>query len=345
MVNSLGFSNEEAINAWSKVSSSELKKTKGKPDLVIDFLKQRGLNNTHIKKLINSMPELLKCKVDETLVPKFNALEELGIFGSDLGDIVASNTSIIRRGFDTRIKPMISFIKSFVGTNEEFLRVLRRSYWLMSSDVVKGIKPNIDLLRKYGLSDEKILKILVVHSEVLGHDPKRLEKILIKVGKEFGISSDSSTFSGAVIVLASLSEETLKMKYEIFKSFGWTDLDIKIMVSKSPRCLILSETTIRERLKFFMNEFGCEPGYLANRPYVMTYSLKYRVVPRYTILQILKERKVITAKVSMLTAVCSSEPEFLKKYVLPYKDKLPELCNAYISREKGISPTKRMTIK
>lgn len=215
----------------------------------------------------------------------------------------------------------------------------------MSSDVVKGIKPNIDLLRKYGLSDEKILKILVVHSEVLGHDPKRLEKILIKVGKEFGISSDSSTFSGAVIVLASLSEETLKMKYEIFKSFGWTDLDIKIMVSKSPRCLILSETTIRERLKFFMNEFGCEPGYLANRPYVMTYSLKYRVVPRYTILQILKERKVITAKVSMLTAVCSSEPEFLKKYVLPYKDKLPELCNAYISREKGISPTKRMTIK
>lgn len=207
----------------------------------------------------------------------------------------------------------------------------------MSVDVATGLQPNIDLFRKYGFSDKKIMKLLSNYGEMFGHEPKRLEEILVKVDKELGIPPKSPPFVYAVLLLCSLSEKTLEAKYEIFKSFGWTDSDIKIMIRKSPRCLKLSETIIRERLKYFMNELGFKAGYLANRPYVMSYSMKDRVVPRYTILKVLKDRKLFTGELSVLTAVCSSESAFLDKFVLPYKDELPELCTAYICREKATS--------
>ncbi|KNA11306.1 hypothetical protein SOVF_136300 [Spinacia oleracea] len=337
MVKSLGFSRAEAITSWKKVSNSNHIKSSENPNLVVDFLKQKGFSNTQMKKLISSLPILLKCRVDRTLIPKFNALEKLGVSGSDLADVVATNSSILRRDFTNRILPMISYMKSIVGSNKKFLNLLKRSYWLMSVDIAAGLQPNIELFRKYGFSDEKIMDLLVIHAELFGHDPKRLEEIFKKVDEELGIPPEASTFASAVVLLASLSEKTLETKCEIFKSFGWTDCDIKTMIRKAPRCLNFSETTIRERLNFFMNELGCQPGYVADRSYVMTYSMKDRVLPRYTILQVLKERKLYTGKAGIVTVVCSCESLFLKRFVLPYEDKLPELCTAYICRVKGTS--------
>uniref|UniRef100_A0A803M209 Uncharacterized protein n=1 Tax=Chenopodium quinoa TaxID=63459 RepID=A0A803M209_CHEQI len=264
MVKSLGFSREEAAISWSKVSKSNRIKSTQNPYLVVDCLKQRGFSNTQMKRLILSLPILLKCSVDRTLIPKFKALEELGISGSDLADIVSSNSTILRRDFTNRIIAMISYVKSIVGDDKKFFKLLKRSYWLMSVDISAGLQPNIELFRKYGFSNERILFLLVQYTEIFGHDPKRVEEIVKRVHEEFGIPPKLIQFSDAVVLLASLSEKTLETKYGIFRSFGWTDSDIKVMMRKTPRCLVLSEKTF-----------------------------------------VLEERKLVTVKVGMLTAVCS----------------------------------------
>ncbi|XP_021766924.1 uncharacterized protein LOC110731375 [Chenopodium quinoa] len=243
MVKSLGFSREEAAISWSKVSKSNRIKSTQNPYLVVDCLKQRGFSNTQMKRLILSLPILLKCSVDRTLIPKFKALEELGISGSDLADIVSSNSTILRRDFTNRIIAMISYVKSIVGDDKKFFKLLKRSYWLMSVDISAGLQPNIELFRKYGFSNERILFLLVQYTEIFGHDPKRVEEIVKRVHEEFGIPPKLIQFSDAVVLLASLSEKTLETKYGIFRSFGWTDSDIKVMMRKTPRCLVLSEKT------------------------------------------------------------------------------------------------------
>lgn len=338
MVNSLGFSKEEAVAASKKVRAVKNKLSR-KPDLVVEFLKQRGLSIPQIKKLISSSPDVLLFRVDRTLAPKFNALQELGVTGSDLVRILSTNTSILRRGLSTHVVPMMNLLKSLVGSHENFLTVLRRSYWLMSCDVDTILKPNLELLRSHGFSDERIRKLIVFNPEFLGHDPKKVGNILHRIENEFGIPRDSYVFEAAIVLLASLSDKTLKSKYQIFKSYGWTDLDIMTTVRKLPRCLMLSEKVIRTRLDFFLNELGCEPTYVASRPYLLVYSMEDRVVPRNAVLQVLKEKKLVK-EISILSAVCTCEREFLEQYVIPYKNVFPELCEAYICRKQGRSSVK-----
>ena len=338
MVNTLGFSEEEAVSASKKVSAVK-NKLSGKPDVVVEFLKQRGLSIAQIKKLISAMPVVLFYKVDRTLTPKFNALQELGVTGSDLGRILSMNPSILRRGLSSHIAPAMNLLKSIVGTHEHFLTVLRRTYWFMSCDVDTILKPNLELLRSHGFSDERIRKLVVFNPEILGHDPKKLRNILHRIENEFGIPGDSFAFVDAIVLLASLSDKTLQTKYQILKSYGWTDSDIITTVRKLPRCLLLSEKAIRNRLDFFLNELGCEPAYVASRPYVLVYSMEDRVMPRNAVLQVLKEKKLVN-QISILTAVCISEHQFLEQYVVPYKDVFPELYEAYISRKQGCSSVK-----
>lgn len=169
---------------------------------------------------------------------------------------------------------------------------------------------------------------------------KDQDEVGIRVRKQwYGIPRDSYVFEAAIVLLASLSDKTLKSKYQIFKSYGWTDLDIMTTVRKLPRCLMLSEKVIRTRLDFFLNELGCEPTYVASRPYLLVYSMEDRVVPRNAVLQVLKEKKLVK-EISILSAVCTCEREFLEQYVIPYKNVFPELCEAYICRKQGRSSVK-----
>ncbi|XP_060197928.1 uncharacterized protein LOC132626913 [Lycium barbarum] len=92
MVNSLGFSTEEAISTSSKVSCSRLRNYE--PHLLLDVFDQMGTNKLQIKTLISSSPKLLICRVDKNLQPKIKVLQQLGLSGSDLVTLIKKNFEI-----------------------------------------------------------------------------------------------------------------------------------------------------------------------------------------------------------------------------------------------------------
>ncbi|GMH01383.1 hypothetical protein Nepgr_003222 [Nepenthes gracilis] len=160
--------------------------------------------------------------------------------------------------------------------------------------------------------------------------PAMLEAVMISVEQKLGIPRQSAMFRYVVHALASVGEKYFEAKFDIFRSFGWSESDIISLARNVPFCFALSEVNIRNKLDFFMEKLGFEPQYLvATR--LLKLSMGKRLFPRNAVLQILKEKQLIRTKFSYHVAMLLKESEFLRKYVLPYKDEAPDLREVDVS--------------
>ncbi|KAJ8531031.1 hypothetical protein K7X08_025762 [Anisodus acutangulus] len=140
LVNSLGYSKEKATSASTMVTF--LKPGNNKPDLVLNFFKQIGLDKTQIKLLISPAPRLLFADVSKTLEPKIKVLQEFGLSGSDL------------------------------------VRVISRSGTFLRTD--RAMAPNISLLQNLGCSSLDIEKLVLRNPRIFLQKPEWLEDIVEK---------------------------------------------------------------------------------------------------------------------------------------------------------------------
>lgn len=92
LVERCGFSRERAFKDSTRLRS--LKSPK-EPDSVLEFLKNSGFKDTHIKTLISKFPRLLASKVEKTLKPKFIFFQELGLSGAPFADLVTRYPSLL----------------------------------------------------------------------------------------------------------------------------------------------------------------------------------------------------------------------------------------------------------
>ncbi|GMH22643.1 hypothetical protein Nepgr_024486 [Nepenthes gracilis] len=327
LVKSLGFSREEAIHTSAKVS--HLKSIKNY-ESIISFFRKGVLDKTQIRNIICSVPSLLTCNVDKTLKPKIRVLQDLGLSGSDLVDFVVSNPGFITRGLESHILPLVDFLKSILGSNENVAKAIKKSSWLLSGTSCEKLQENVALLQNYGLSSERIQKFILRNPRCLTYNYKWLEGSLVRVEKMLGIPRESAMFEHGFQVIASFSMENLQSKYELFKSHGWSESEVREMVRKQPGVLRLSMDTIPNRLNFFMKDLGYEARYIASHPSILLFSMEKRVLPRNSVLRILKDRKLIMNQ-RLYGALCQSESQFLNQFVLPHKDELPQLYEAYIN--------------
>ena len=149
---------------------------------------------------------------------------------------------------------------------------------------------------------------------------KSLENILISVEGKLGIPRNSRMFVYGVHLLASNCERNIESKCQVFKSFGWSQSDIGELMRRGPNCFWLSEEKIKMSLNFLMNELGYEPKFVISNVFLLTCSLESRLVPRYRILMILKEKGLVRQNYAFSSAVKLSESQFLKKFVLPFEE-------------------------
>ncbi|KAK4343651.1 hypothetical protein RND71_036745 [Anisodus tanguticus] len=327
MVNSLGFSTKEAISTSSKVT--RLRVRNYEPHLLVDVFDEMGLNKPQIKTLVSSSPELLFCSVEKNLKPKIKVLQQLGLSGTDLVTFI-KKSDFLTRGLHTTIKPNLDYLTLLLGSHDSVARVVKREPRLLSYNLPKVIPPNKSLLQNLGFSQADIETIFNRHPRYLLNNPVCLERVVHQAENVFHIPRESRMFLHGIEALVSLDDSKLERKLDIFRSFGWSDSDICLMVRKHPYCLTSSEDKIRITLKYFMNELGYEPSYLASHAPLLKYSLEKRVIPRNEIFKFLKENQLIRGKLSLYTVVSSSELEFQKKYVLPFQEKMPELYDIYI---------------
>ncbi|MCE0481225.1 hypothetical protein HAX54_038802 [Datura stramonium] len=328
LVNSLGFSREKSISVSNKVTC--LKPGNNKPEIVLNFFKQIGLDKNQIKMLVSPAPSLLFADVGKTLEPKVKVLQEFGLSGSDLASVLARSGAFLRTGLDTGIRPSLEYLRKLLSSDDSVAKALKRSPALLHYRLHIVMAPNILLLQNIGCSSLDIEKLFLRNPRIFLQKPEWLEDIVRRVEKDFCIPKDSWMFFYGVKMLSSLSKSSLEMKLGIFRSFGWSDSDIITMVQRLPLCLTISEAKLSNVLKFFMGELEYESSYLASHPTLLMFSLEKRVLPRIKILELLKEKQLIKRVPCFYTVIKCSECQFLENYVLPLRNEMPEVYDFYI---------------
>ncbi|XP_059279872.1 transcription termination factor MTERF5, chloroplastic-like [Lycium ferocissimum] len=332
LVDSLGFSKEEALLASSKVTSWKSLKN---PDLVLNFLKQTGFDNTQIKKLVSVAPRLLFFDVSKTLKPKFQCLMDLGLSGSDLVNVMVKDATIVERGLDTHLRPTIDCLRRTLGSDENVVKAVKRASWLLSFGAHHNMESNVLLLRNSGVPDVRIRKLVLRNPRYITQKNDWVKDLLHRVENYFGIPLDSAMFPYGFHTLASQKKSRCEKKIGVFKSYGWSDDDVLTMFRKLPYCIAFSEVKIKKILNLYMKELGLEPDYLASHPSILIYSLEKRVLPRMQVLKILDEKKLERRKLALYSVVSIAESKFIEYFVLPYKDQIPDL---YEPLKKIVAP-------
>ncbi|GAB2289507.1 hypothetical protein Dimus_023817 [Dionaea muscipula] len=320
----------------TKVPVCRSAEKKNSRNSTIDFFKEFGLDDSQVEKIGKSHPNLLRSKVEKTLIPKIRVLEDFGICGSELISVIASNPSLLN--FSTKnLLGKLDFLKSILGSVENVRNcIIKETNRLSSNSLTKVLQPNLELLKSYGISDERLQKLLVKDPWCLCYNPERVQESLVGVEQVLGIPRESGMFLQGYKAMVSLRKRDLELKFELFKRYGWSESDVLVMAKRSPQCLCISEAKLKTGMDFFLNKLGYEIGFLAERATLLSFSMEERILPRYAVLQVLQERKLMKKIPSIFTVMSISESRFLDAYVLPFKDNLPELYEAYAGGNKSV---------
>ncbi|GAB2289519.1 hypothetical protein Dimus_023829 [Dionaea muscipula] len=288
---------------------------------------------TKVEKVAKSYPRLLRCSVEKTLIPKIRVLQDFGICGSELISVITSNPLILTSVSRDSLLAKLDFLKSILGSVENVRNVVKKGKWLLYVSLTSRLQPNLELLKSYGLFDERFQKLLVNNPRYLTCETKRLQESLVRVEQLLGIPRDSAMFLYGFRVMLCLSKKRgLELKFELFKRYGWSESDVLVMAKRLPQCLLISEAKVKTRVDFFINKLGYKIGYLAAHPCLLAYSMEERILPRYAVMQVLQERNLLINP-SILSVMVPSKSRFLDAYVLRFKDELPELYEAYTAKK------------
>lgn len=187
------------------------------------------------------------------------------------------------------------------------------------------------MLKNYGFSDKNVANfVLRIPRRIFILEPENFEEMSRVVENDFGIPRGSPMFYYGFEVVSTIAKSTIDRKFDILRSFGWSDADVRTIVGKHPLCLWLSESKIREALNFFMKELGYTSNYLAYRPALITLSLEKRVKPRNEVVKVLNEKKLSKRSWNLYSFVTLPESKFVKDFLLPYKEEIPDVYRSYM---------------
>ncbi|KAJ6801762.1 putative mitochondrial transcription termination factor family protein [Iris pallida] len=337
LIDSCGLSPESASKACVHLHTT---RSPSDPDSILRFLKQAGFGDAHVAKLVSKFPRFLYTNLDRTLKPKLALLQDLGLSGPEIADLVSESPSSL---WLSDLRTRLQFWQSLLGTNENLLKACRRDIYLLSTSIAGRVMPNLSLLRERGVSDCQIANIVVGTPRLLTRRPEMF-RALLERAEELGFSSASSSgFRRALHCVACNSKEAFDAKFELLKTLGWSEADGMSVIKKHPTLFNFTEENLRQKMGFFVEEVGFEISSLLTNPVMFNLSLKRRLRPRHSVMRVLKGGEVPAVKASDFFM---SDKSFLERYVIPNKEKVPGLYEAYFAAcaEIMIRPIANMTL-
>ncbi|KAK1319134.1 hypothetical protein QJS10_CPB04g00440 [Acorus calamus] len=297
-------------------------------DLVLDFLRNQGFDQTHIAKAISRQPRLLMLSPETNLKPKMDFLTRYGFSDSQLIKFLSIEPTILGHSLDRHIAPSLEFLEGIVGTKEDIIAVINRSAYLLNSSVYqKRLMPNISYLQDHGVPASHVSKFLLKRLNMFCMwDPNRFRTSVVKV-HGMGFNPLRTTFLVAVNVVLT-SKTKWEDKSELYRNLGWSEDDVLSAFKKQPMCMQISEKKIKCVFEFFIGELGWESSSLSRCPVLLCYDLEKRVIPRCAVLQVLLSNGLIKKNMKWTSALIPSEKRFLERFVTKYKEEVPELMRA-----------------
>ncbi|CAL9124053.1 unnamed protein product [Musa acuminata var. zebrina] len=296
----------------------------------IEFFKQSGWSDAQVMKLTKRSPKLLHANVETALKPRMRSLQDMGFSDTEIVRLVSlcPHALLLRD-----IKPRINFWRSLLGSNERLLKAFKRNKFILSYSLARTIEPNISLLREHGISDERIMHMVVTMPGCFGRIDKLKE--VIKYIEELGVPRDSGVYMCALHVVMGMNKSSFDSTSATLMSFGCSQPDIVAAFRKCPKVWALSNKTICDKMTFLIKEAGFELTSIICRPVILTLSLEKRLRPRYEVMNFLKQNKLLDEGHSLLPVIPLSEEKFIKKYLFRHKEKFTSLYDSYLAAVQG----------
>ncbi|KAF8398090.1 hypothetical protein HHK36_017016 [Tetracentron sinense] len=161
------------------------------------------------------------------------------------------NPSILLRSLNGQIIPCIQLVRSFVETDENVIKVLKRSKWLLSFNPDLRMQPNIALLRDHNVPDSRIAHLIIKQPGSLLLKTESLKETVESVEK-LGFKPESGLFTIAIHTLCSMSKSTWEAELKLLKELGWSEEEIFSAFKRMPILLACSENKMKEGMNFFV---------------------------------------------------------------------------------------------
>ncbi|XP_062174814.1 uncharacterized protein LOC133879989 isoform X1 [Alnus glutinosa] len=323
LINSCGLSAKSAILA----SRSVVFQNPEKPDSVLNFLKENGFSNAQITQIVRSHPLVLLAHPEKTLLPKIELIRSIGVSSSDLTTIIASNTLLFKTNLKKRLIPSYDFLKT-VLVDEKVLTTFKRSPRAFLSDVTNTMAPNIALLRQLGAPLSTISIFVSNYPSTASINHARFVEAAHQV-TEMGFDPLKTVFVLAIQALLKMSKPKLESRLELYKRWGWSRDMALAAFKRHPNCMVVSEENITKTMDFLVNKSGWPSTDVAANPQVIILSLEKRIIPRWSVVQILLAKGLVKNNLALGTFLLPSERVFLEKFVSRFRDDVPQLLKVY----------------
>ncbi|XP_042411242.1 transcription termination factor MTERF9, chloroplastic-like [Zingiber officinale] len=208
LVRSWGLSAAEA----SKVSKLSRGKSTQKADVVLNFLRSEGFEDSYIKKIVVLSPDFIVYDVKNNLAPKLRSFVDMGFSKSDIIEIIASNPSILTGNLKRSILPKLEIWESLFGSRELLVKIVKKNRWCLRYSLEKRIFPNLKFLREeLGISEDRVSRAARHHPGFVGQKPESLH-VLVDRADEMGIPRLSPLYLWALYILQTVSKEKVEAK-------------------------------------------------------------------------------------------------------------------------------------
>ncbi|KAK1295460.1 hypothetical protein QJS10_CPA16g01203 [Acorus calamus] len=261
-------------------------------------------------------------------------LHRVGFSASHIVELVSTKPQMLDGSLERRLIPSFDFLKGIVGSDENAIFAISRMPHLLNHDLPKMFSLKATLLRGHGMRESDISMYFMKYPRGLNVNHDRFIEVVSKL-KKMGFDPLTRSYMQALHAMLSMSSSNWQGKCEVYKSLGWSEDELHKLIKKFPVCMCLSEAKIRKGVEFFTKRLGWDPSVISKHPLILNLSLEKRIIPRYTVIQVLLLNGLLKKDVHWAMTFYINENDFLNKYVNKYQGEAPKLMEAY-TKEVGV---------
>ncbi|KAJ7960632.1 Transcription termination factor like [Quillaja saponaria] len=323
LTNSCGLSSKNAIEVSKRLRLNSIDKA----DSVLNLLKNYGFSATQLSTIVGRRPSVLLANYKVTLLPKIEFFKSIGVPSSDLPRFLTSNSNLLHRSLENNLIPCYQSLKSVLIDDEKVASAMKRVFYF-NKDGIDYMVANVKLLREFGVPQSNISLLVTQYSNVVFTEHRKFVEAT-ETTKEIGFDPLKATFILAIQVIIKMKKLNWESRLVVYQRWGWSRDDTLLAFRKHPHVMLVSEKKINKMMDFLVNKMGWPSECIARYPAIMLYSLEKRIIPRCSVVQILKSKGLVKNDLRLGGFMGLSEKVFLKDFVTKFLETVPLLLNVY----------------
>ncbi|RLN27623.1 hypothetical protein C2845_PM05G25080 [Panicum miliaceum] len=278
-----------------------------KADAVLALLRSHGFSGAQIAQLLRAAPRVLIADPDKILRPKLRFFDSVGV-----GATVFAHSNLLARSLDKFLVPFVEFLRGIVGTDANIRTALSRRACCRCGLDPKKLRPAVENLRRHGLSDEAISKLIVLNVGVLGMAPNRIAVIFEDL-EALGLPITDPRFVGCFASMSTLKREAIWRRMALYQSFGLSQCQVARAFMIHPHILGLTDGNIQRKLLFFQDELKIALPQVIAVPKILSFSVEKNILPKCAVLSLLMREGKIQRGINLPGRLGVSAKDFFER--------------------------------